>query len=365
MTGASLTAVRDSRAADRIVHKRAEYRALTRRKLLLLAGLAALLAASFLIDLMTGPARYHVTEVVRALASPDAVPASLRVVIWEIRLPVALMAVVVGASLAVAGAQMQTILNNPLASPFTLGISAAASFGAALALVLGVAVVPAALDYMVPLNAFIAAAGAALLIHALSQRRGVSTETVVLLGIALVFTFNALLSLLQFVASEQALGAVVFWTMGSLTKSTWPKLTITTIVLGLCLPLFMRRAWALTALRLGEDKAASFGIDVRRLRLETMLLVSLLAAVPVSFVGTIGFIGLVGPHIARMLIGEDQRYFLPASALAGAALLSASSVASKSLIPGLTFPISIVTALIGVPFFFSLILSTNRKWRSW
>ena len=218
---------------------------------------------------------------------------------------------------------------------------------------------------MVPLNAFIAAAGAALLIDALSRRRGATTETVVLLGIALVFTFNALLSLLQFVASEQALGAVVFWTMGSLTKATWPKLALTAAVLALCLPLFMRRAWTLTALRLGEDKAASFGIDVRRLRLETMMLVSLLAAVPVAFVGTIGFIGLVGPHIARMLIGEDQRFFLPASALAGAALLSASSVVSKSLVPGLIVPISIVTALVGVPFFFALILSNNRRWRSW
>ncbi|HEY8381148.1 MAG TPA: iron ABC transporter permease [Microvirga sp.] len=361
----SLTAARFPRAASSVSATAEAYRSLTRRKCFVLAGLAALLVMSVLIDLATGPARYAIADVVRALAAPDQVPAALQVVIWHIRLPVALMAVVVGASLAVAGAQMQTILNNPLASPFTLGISAAASFGAALALVLGVAIVPVAIELMVPLNAFLAAAAAALLIHALSQRRGVSTETVVLLGIALVFTFNALLSLLQFVASEQALGAVVFWTMGSLTKTTWPKIAIATGVLALCLPLFMRRAWALTALRLGEDKAASFGIDVRRLRLETMLLVSLLAAVPVSFVGTIGFIGLVGPHIARMLIGEDQRFFLPASALAGAALLSASSVVSKSLVPGLTFPISIVTALVGVPFFFSLILSTNRKWRSW
>jgi iron complex transport system permease protein len=365
MTSSSLTAARTSRAAPASTMKRAAYRALARRKRLLLVGLAALLVASFLVDLTTGAARYPIVDVVRALAAPETVPVELQVVIWEIRLPVALMAVVVGASLAVAGAQMQTILNNPLASPFTLGISAAASFGAALALVFGFAIVPVAIDLMVPLNAFLAAAAAALLIHGLSQRRGVSTETIVLLGIALVFTFNALLALLQFVASEQALGAVVFWTMGSLTKTTWPKLCIAALVLGVCLPLFMRRAWTLTALRLGEDKAASFGIDVRRLRLETMLLVSLLAAVPISFVGTIGFIGLVGPHVARMLIGEDQRFFLPASALSGAALLSASSVVSKSLIPGLTFPISIVTALVGVPFFFSLILSTNRRWRSW
>ncbi|MEN5082689.1 iron ABC transporter permease [Bosea sp. TWI1241] len=339
------------------------YRALAFRRKLILAGLAVALVVCLVVDLMLGPARYSAGEVLSALLSPSTVPAALRVVIWDIRLPVALMAAVTGASLAIAGAQMQTVLNNPLASPFTLGISAAASFGAALALVFGVAIVPLAIDYVVPLNAFVMAMGASLLIHLLSQRRGVTTETVVLLGIALVFTFNALLSLLQFFASEQALGAVVFWTMGSLTKANWHKLAITTVVLAVCLPLFMRRAWALTTLRLGDEKAASFGIDVKRLRLETMLLVALLASVPVAFVGTIGFIGLVGPHIARMVIGEDQRFFMPASALAGAALLSASSVVSKTLIPGLIFPISIVTALVGVPFFFSLIL-TNRR-RSW
>lgn len=345
------------------VEGRLAYRALTLRRCLILAGFVTLLLASFVIDLMVGPARYSAGQVLQALFDPASVPVAVKVVIWDIRLPVALMAVVTGASLALAGAQMQTILNNPLASPFTLGISAAASFGAALALVFGVGLLPFAVDYIVPANAFIVAIAAAFLIHLLSQRRGVTTETVVLLGIALVFTFNALLSLLQFFASEQALGAVVFWMMGSLTKASWHKLAITSGTLALTLPLFARRAWAMTTLRLGDDKAASFGINVRRLRLEIMLLVSLLAAVPVSFVGTIGFIGIVGPHIARMVIGEDQRFFLPASALAGAAILSASSVVSKSLIPGLVFPISIVTALIGVPFFFSLIM-TSRK-RSW
>ncbi len=345
------------------VGAREAYRALTWRRRLILAGLGGLLLASFVVDMMLGPARFSASQVLSALFDPSGVAPALRVVIWDIRLPVALMAVVTGASLAIAGAQMQTILNNPLASPFTLGISAAASFGAALALVFGVGILPFAIDYIVPMNAFIVAMGAALLIHLLSQRRGVTTETVVLLGIALVFTFNALLSLLQFFASEQALGAVVFWMMGSLTKASWQKLAITSAVLLVTLPFFINRAWAMTTLRLGDDKAASFGINVRRLRLEVMLLVALLAAVPVSFVGTIGFIGLVGPHIARMVIGEDQRFFLPASALAGAAILSASSVVSKSLIPGLIFPISIVTALIGVPFFFSLIM-TSRK-RSW
>jgi iron complex transport system permease protein len=339
------------------------YRALVQRRQLILVGLVAALLLSLCVDLALGPARYGLDEVVRAMVVPDSVPLQVRVVLWEIRMPIALMAIVVGAALAIAGAQMQTVLNNPLASPFTLGISAAASFGAALALAFGVALIPAAIEYVVPVNAFVMAMLAALLIHMLSARRGVTVETVVLLGIALVFTFNALLALVQFFASSEALSAVVFWTMGSLMKSTWPKLGVTVLVLAAVLPIFARRAWALTALRLGEDKAASLGVKVRRLRLETLMLVSLLAAIPVAFVGTIGFVGLVGPHIARLVIGEDQRFFLPASALSGALILSASSVVSKSLIPGTIFPIGIVTSLIGIPFFVSLILSHAR--RSW
>ncbi|EPC03443.1 iron-siderophore ABC transporter permease [Litchfieldella anticariensis FP35 = DSM 16096] len=343
--------------------ERSRYRALVRRRQLILLGLGLALIFSLCVDLALGPARYGLDEVVRALLAPGSVSQQVRVVVWEIRMPVALMAVVVGAALSVAGAQMQTILNNPLASPFTLGISAAASFGAALALAFGVAIIPAAIAYVVPINAFVMAMLAALLIHLLSIKRGVTVETIVLLGIALVFTFNALLALVQFLASSQALAAVVFWTMGSLTKATWPKLAITTFALLVVLPIFARRAWALTALRLGEEKAASFGIKVTRLRLETLMMVSLLAAIPVAFVGTIGFIGLVGPHIARMLIGEDQRFFLPASALSGALILSASSVLSKALVPGTIFPIGVVTSLIGIPFFISLILSNTR--RSW
>ncbi|WPN32983.1 iron ABC transporter permease [Pseudomonas sp. P5_109] len=345
------------------VVQRDVYRHLVLRKRLILVALAALLLFSVLLDLALGPASYSLGEVLGALFSPDSAPAQVRVVMWDIRLPVALMAVAVGAALSLAGAQMQTILNNPLASPFTLGISAAASFGAAMGLAFGVALFPLAAQYMVPVNAFIMAMLSALLIHFLSMRRGVTAETIVLLGIALVFTFNALLALVQFFATEQAVAAVVFWTMGSLTKATWPKLGVICLVILITLPIFARRAWALTALRLGDDKAASFGINVRSLRFQTLIMVSLLASFPVAFVGTIGFIGLVGPHIARMLIGEDQRFFLPASLLTGALILSASSVVSKTLIPGAIFPIGVVTSLIGVPFFISLILGGKKN--SW
>lgn len=340
---------------------RDQYRALAARRIIILVGLVVALCLSLAADMALGPARYTLSQVIGAILDPASVTDQLRVVIWDIRMPIALMAVTVGASLSVAGAQMQTILSNPLASPFTLGISAAASFGAALALVGGIAIFPGAVHYMVPINAFLMAMLAAMFIHFASTMRGVSVETIVLLGIALVFTFNAALSLLEYLASEQALAAVVFWTMGSLTKATWMKVYVTGGIIVLTVPLFMKNAWALTALRLGDDKAASMGVNVRRLRLQTMLTVSLLAAIPVSFVGTIGFVGLVGPHIARMVVGEDQRFFLPGSLICGALLLSVTSVVSKMLIPGAILPIGVITALVGVPFFFVLIFSNRRR----
>ena len=342
---------------------RTDYVSLVRQRFVLLIALTAALSVSFLVDIGSGPANYALGDVLAAIFGKAQADPRLSAIVWSIRMPSALMALAVGAALSVAGGQMQTILNNPLASPFTLGISAGASFGAAITLAFGVVLIPAALDYMVPINAFIVAMATAFIIYALSIKRGTTVQTIVLLGIALVFTFNALLSMVQFLASDQAFAAVVFWTMGSLTKATWPKLAVTVAVLAAALPIFMARRWQLTALRLGDAKAASLGVRVHRLRLETLILVAVLASVPVAFVGTVGFVGLVGPHIARMLIGEDQRFFLPATALCGALIMSASSVAAKAILPGATIPIGIVTALVGIPFFFVLILRNGKM--SW
>lgn len=340
------------------------YRRLALRRTIFVGLFAVALLASVLLDVGLGPARYSIGQIVATLLNADQSPADMRAIIWDIRLPIALMAVLAGAALSVAGAEMQTILNNPLASPFTLGISAAASFGAALALVVGYSFFPWAGGlFFVSANAFIFAILAALLIYALSKMRGASTETMVLLGIALVFSFNSMLSLMQYIATEQALQQVVFWTLGSLLKASWLKLAIIAVVLVVALPFFLRQVWQLTALRLGDEKARSMGIDVEGLRLRTLIVVSALAAVVVAFVGTIGFVGLVGPHVARMLVGEDQRYFLPMSALTGALLLSVTSIVSKSIVPGAIIPVGIITSLVGIPFFLSLILARRRQ--SW
>jgi iron complex transport system permease protein len=360
--GASrLLAASPSTEARRVLGRRI-YADVTRRKRLMLGLLGPLLVLLILADVSIGPSGLTILEVAHIIVMPSSADLTQYAIVWEIRLPMALMAVAVGAALAIAGAEMQTILNNPLASPFTLGISAAASFGAAVALVLGVSLVPFAGGiFFVAGNAFIFAMVAALIIFAFSMMRGVTAETMVLLGIALVFLFQALLALLQYVASEQALQQVIFWSLGSLAKASWSKLGLTVAVIVLTVPLFTRSSWQLTALRLGDERARALGVDVQRLRLNVLVGVSLLAATAVAFVGTIGFVGLVGPHVARMLVGEEQRYFLPASAIAGAILLAATSLVSKSILPGVIVPVGIITALIGVPFFLALIFSRRRQ----
>lgn len=189
----------------------------------------------------------------------------------------------------------------------------------------------------------------------------VSTSGIILFGIALVFTFNAAVSIMQFIANEDTLQGLVFWTMGSLNRASWDKLYILLVVLVIIFPLSLMNAWKLTALRLGEDRAMSFGINVRRLRLTTLLRISIISALAVAFVGPIGFIGLVAPHIARMTFGEDHRFYLPASALIGALVLSIASLVSKNLLSGVIIPVGIVTSLVGIPFFVSIILSHRGR----
>ncbi len=333
----------------------ARYRRFALRRLWLLAALTAVLLGALVLDVSTGPSALAFADVFAGLLHPAQLPLAQRVIIWEVRLPYAVMAVLVGAALGLAGAEMQTALNNPLASPFTLGVSAAAAVGASVAVVTGFTVMGLGENLAVPLCAFAGAAAATLLIQWLAWRHGATTETVVLFGIALLFTFEALLWLLQFVADSNALQQIVFWTMGSFARATWNKIALLAPVLALCALWSARSAWQLTALRAGEDQARSFGIAVERVRLITLLRVSLLAATALAFVGTIGFVGLVGPHIARLVLGEDHRYFLPGSALAGALMLSGASILSKTLVPGVVLPIGIITALVGVPMFVALL----------
>lgn len=328
-----------------------------RRRVVLLASLAAI-AVSLVLDVATGPALLPIGAVAKSVFGL-AQDRTIDAIVWAIRLPIAFVALAVGAALGLSGGIMQTILNNPLASSYTLGVSAGAGFGAALVIVLGVAI-PLPEAWAIPSMAFLFAALACAGVYAIGSLRGSSPEMLVLGGIALLFLFQALLALLQFVASPEALQQIVFWLFGSLQKASWSKLWIIVVVLAVAMPLLLLDAWRLTALKLGDERARGLGVDVSRLRIRSFAIISALTGVAVAFVGTIGFVGLVAPHIARMLVGEDQRGLLPASALFGALLLSLSSIASKTVLPGAIVPIGIVTSLIGVPFFVWLVIRSRR-----
>lgn len=343
--------------AEHFDYKKHSYR----RIIFILIGLL-ICAVSFITDVIVGPASLTLRDVWLAVMQASEVSKNADVIIWSIRLPTAVMALLVGASLGIAGAGMQTILDNPLSSPYTLGISAGAGFGASLVVVIGLSSLEFLGEFMVPFGAFVFADLTSFFIYSINKIKNFSSETMILAGIGMMFLFQALQSLMQYMATPEALQNIVFWTMGSLTKANWLSISIVLVALLVMLPLMMRESWRLTALKLGDEKASGLGVNVEHLRVKIFLFISIITAVAVSFVGTIGFIGIVGPHIARMLVGEDQRYFLPLSAVCGMVILSLASIASKMLIPGAMFPIGIVTAIIGVPFFFSLVLTRKGSY---
>jgi iron complex transport system permease protein len=334
---------------------------LIRRRGWILIVLAFVVIAAFCADVVTGPSSLTALQTLQGILSPETLSRPMAVVIWDVRLAYAVMALLVGMALALAGAEMQTILDNPLASPFTLGVSSAAALGAAFAIVLGFGLPMVPQSWLIPVNAFLFAVGSIAAIQFLSQLRGSGAETIVLFGIAIMFAANAGIALLQFTASSQTLQQLVFWMLGGLTRTDWSRITILGVVLVLIAPFSARAASRLNALRFGEDRARTFGVDVDRLRLTSLLRISILTATAVSFVGTIAFVGLVGPHMARLLVGEDHRYFLPASALAGALVMSAASIASKLVVPGVIVPVGVVTSIVGVPVFVLLILTGRRR----
>ena len=337
------------------------YRNMVKGKIIVALFILISLAGLLIVDIATGPASISFSKVISPIINPSQQSEQIIQIIWQIRMPVAIMAILVGSSLGVAGAEMQTILDNPLASPYTLGISSAASFGAALGIIMeGKSIFPVSENFIVPVNAFIFSMIACFFVYSIAKLKSGASSVIVLAGVAINLLFNSLVSFLQYSAADTQLSSIVFWMFGSLQSATWTKVTILVVVLCVSIPIFVMDSWKLTALKLGDTRAKGMGIDVEKLRLKTLILVSVITAVSVCFVGTIGFIGLAAPHIARSFVGEDQRFYLPTSALAGALILSFSSVLSKNLIPGTIFPVGITTSFIGIPFLLSIILRERK-----
>jgi iron complex transport system permease protein len=283
-------------------------------------------------------------------------------IILELRLPRILLAIIAGAGLAASGATMQGVLRNPLVSSYILGISAAAGFGAALAIALGIGVIGGVGWYLIIVNAFIFSWLAMVMVYGIARLRGVTTETIILAGVAIGYLFSALLSLIQYVAPEyEAVRAVVFWLMGGLNHATWESIMILFPIIILAIVLMVLQAWNINVMSMGEEVAMSLGVTPKRVLTITMVLETLATASIISFTGVIGFICLISPHIARMLIGSDHRFLIPCSSLIGACLLLCSDTVGRLLLQPTEIPVGIVTSLLGVPFFLYILISRRRR----
>lgn len=327
----------------------------------LLLGGAAVLVASVAVAITIGPADIRVGDVWSAVAARLGVGESALSVlrdgiVWNLRLPRTLLAAVCGAGLAVCGAIMQSLLRNPLADPFVLGVSSGASTGAVLVVVLGAGGGVLSLSA----GAFLGAVGSFALVLALSHTLGGTTDRVVLSGVAVMQLFSALTSFIVLTSADaETTRGVLFWLLGSLSNAGWPEMVTCASVLVATLLVCGGYARSLDAFAFGEDAAATLGVPVARTRLVLLCVTALLTAVLVSSVGAIGFVGLVLPHAARALVGPNHATLLPVSALAGAVLLVWVDTVARTVLEPQEVPVGVVTALIGVPAFV-LILYRSR-----
>jgi len=336
------------------------YKHYLRKRVLVGAGLIAALFAVFFYSLSAGAYGLSLHQVMETLLGHGS--RISRVVVVDIRLPRLIAAMLVGASLGVAGAVLQGYLRNPLATPFTMGVSNGAMFGASLAIILGAGYsmssgqVFLSNPYAVVVFAFIGALSATLVILTLARLRGLSPEAIVLAGVAMSSLFVALTTLIQYFANELQLAAMVYWSFGNLGRATWGEDEVMLVVFLLVFAYFMMRRWDLNASTTGDEVAKSVGVNIERERLVGTLLAALVTSVTVSFVGVIGFIGLIAPHSMRLTCGGDYRFLIPLSALSGALLLLSADTVARLVVSPITLPVGVITSFLGAPTFIYLLV---------
>ena len=330
---------------------------------LLTAVLVILIFAAALYSLFVGTAEIKISDLTDILFIGKK--GMIYNIIWNIRFPAILTALFSGMGLALSGAVMQSILKNPLASPFTLGISHAAAFGAAFAIVI---IKPAELDflafldgiYLPSFSAFLFTQLAVALILMISHKRNVGRESIVLAGIALSSLFTAGTTALEFFADDLELASVIYWTFGDPGRTGWNQLFIILAVLILISAYFIYQGWNFNVLAAGDEVAQSLGVNAAKMRLTAMMLSSVLTSVIISFVGIIGFVGLVTPHIIRKIISGNQRQLFINSALTGGLLLIISDNFARTLFRPVVLPVGVLTAFLGAPLFIYLILNRGK-----
>ncbi|MGM0510537.1 MAG: FecCD family ABC transporter permease [Thermoplasmatota archaeon] len=346
-----------------------KYEEYVSKKILFITISILLLFLFTLVSISLGSADISIKDILASFTGNA--PAWKSQIIWNIRVPRVLSAILAGLGLAVAGTSMQSILRNPLGSPFTLGISQAAAFGAAFAvIVLGAGMTYSSSSdavimnnpYIITITAFGFSLLSTVAILMLSKLRDATPETMVLAGIALGSLFTAGMTSLQYFASDVELASVIFWTFGDLGKATWRDFFILAAVILPTLVFFIKKSWDYNALDGGDETAKSLGVDVERVRIKGMLAASLVTALIVSFFGIIGFVGLVVPHIVRKIIGGNERFLIPASALFGGVFLLASDTAARTIISPVILPVGILTSFLGAPLFLYLLIKGRSYW---
>lgn len=324
-------------------------------------GLLIAVIASFAV----GPLRLPPMEVLQAigvklgLADPASVSTRDLAVVWQLRIPRALLGAMVGAALAMAGASLQGLFGNPLADPGIVGVTQGAALGAVSAIVLGAGAFGA---WTLPLAAFAGAGGAITLTYLLARPgQGSGTSTLLLVGIAIAAFCSAMIGFLTYIASESELQSLVFWQMGSLAQADWMDVIAVAPVFVLGTIALLRLATPLDMLALGERQAQHLGLDVKRTRLKLIAFSALLVGAAVAFAGSIGFVGLVVPHVVRLLVGPGHRWLLPVSAVAGALLIVVADTAARTLDPPSEIPLGLFSAALGAPFFLWLVMRQRHR----
>lgn len=339
------------------------------RRGVLLVSLGGLLAAAILLGVGIGAVDVAPVQSLAIIARHLGLDLGIAydpqqdAVLWAIRLPRVLLGALVGAGLSLAGVALQGIFRNPLADPSLIGVASGASLGAVAAIVLGLSALGAA---TLPAAAFLGGLAATLLVYSFARYEG-RTEVVTLLltGLAINAIAGAAIGFLLFLASDEQLRSVVFWSLGSLGGATWPGVLSAAPFVAVALLLLPVYARELNLLVLGEREAAHLGVQTERVRLLLILVAALATGAAVAVAGIVGFVGLIVPHLVRLVAGPDHRLVLPASALAGATLLVFADLTARTLAAPAELPLGAVTSLLGGPFFLWLLHRTRRAHGGW
>ncbi len=345
------------------LHGSASYSQFIRRKWLMLATLLFSLCAIAIVSITVGSSNLSLADVINTLLGKGT--AQTAAIIWHVRLPRIVVAIVVGIALAMAGCIMQNVLRNPLASASTLGVSQGATFGAAFAIIYlqagtqinsaGAVAIAITNPYLVTLCAIAGGILTTLIILGLARIKQVTPATMVLAGVALSALFSGATALLQYFADDIKVASVVYWTFGDLGRAGWREIGLIAILNFATFIYFMGNRWNYNALEGGVPTAKSLGVKVDSFILISMFLAAMISAVAVAFVGCISFIGLIAPHIVRRFVGNDFRFLIPCSALMGAIVLLLADLCSRTIVSPTILPIGALTSFLGAPLFLYLI----------